>query len=102
MHFIFLFRLNVAYDFTPGKIENKLKIQLNRAPIPAIGMKAYSACLNYESVYPGFSKEFLDFDPSTDLSVSGKALLQYGAGTQCSDADGEIKVGFIKATIKQI
>ena len=88
------FRANIAYEFTPGRIENKVKIQLDRAPLAALGMKPYSACLAYESVYPGFSKEFLDFDASTEMSVSGKAKLQYGVGTECSQTEGEVKVRY--------
>lgn len=92
------YRVNVAYEFTPGKIQNSVKIQLNRAPVAALGMKPYSACIAYESAYPEFSKEFLDYDASNDMSVSGKAMLQYGEGTQCSETNGEIKVAFKHST----
>lgn len=95
------YRVNLGYEFTPGYLENKLKIQLNRAPVPALGMEPYSACLALENQYPPFAKEFLSYDENKDMSVSGKAMLQYGVGTSCADTDGEIKVAFKHSTTQE-
>lgn len=95
------YRVNIGYEFTPGNLENKLKVQLNRAPVAALGMEAYSACLALENKYPGFSKEFMSYDENADLSVSGKAMVQYGKGNTCAETDGEIKVAFKHSTTQE-
>ena len=64
-----LFRVKLQYEFTPGYINNKVKLMLNRAPIPALGMSDYSVCAALENQYPPFSKEFLGFDLNQDLKV---------------------------------
>ena len=64
-----LFRVKLQYEFTPGYINNKVKLMLNRAPIPALGMSDYSICAAMENQYPPFSKEFLGFDMNQDLKV---------------------------------
>ena len=88
------YRVNVAYEFTPGNIQNSLKVQLNRAPVAALGIEPYSVCLAMENQYPDFSKEFLGFDQNNDMKLTGKGMLQYGKGTSCSEAEGEIQVCF--------
>ena len=64
-----LLRVKLQYEFTPGYINNKVKLMLNRAPIPALGMSDYSICAAMENQYPPFSKEFLGFDMNQDLKV---------------------------------
>lgn len=64
-----LFRVKLQYEFTPGYINNKVKLMLNRAPIPALDMSDYSVCMAMENKYPPFSKEFLGFDMNQDLKV---------------------------------
>ena len=64
-----LLRVKLQYEFTPGYINNKVKLMLNRAPIPALDMSDYSVCMAMENKYPPFSKEFLGFDMNQDLKV---------------------------------
>ena len=66
---IYFSRVKLQYEFTPGYINNKVKLMLNRAPIPALGMSDYSVCAALENKYPPFSKEFLGFDMNQDLKV---------------------------------
>lgn len=91
------YRINVAYEFTPGYLQNKIKVQVNRAPVPALNMDPYSMCLALENSFPDFSKEFLDYDKS-EMAVTGKALVQYGKGNSCAETDGEIRVKFRHST----
>jgi hypothetical protein len=35
---------------------------INRAPLPALDISAYTICVAYESKYPDFTKEFLGVD----------------------------------------
>lgn len=88
------YRMSVAIESAPGQLENKIKIQFNRAKVDALGIKPYTVCALYESKYPDFAKEFLAVDMGETLSVSGKAMLQYGEGTECDQGDGEIQVTF--------
>ena len=77
-----LLRVKLQYEFTPGYINNKVKLMLNRAPIPALGMSDYSICAAMENQYPPFSKEFLGFDMNQDLKVRfGQS--GYGKNLQC-------------------
>jgi len=92
------YRVNVAYEFTPGNIKNSLKIQLNQAPLDALSIPAYSVCFALENEYPEFSREFLGYEESAEMAVTGKVLLQYGVGTTCSEADGEIRAKFRHST----
>ena len=61
-------------------------------------IKGFSACVALENTFPGFSKEFLGYDENQDMSVSGKAMAQYGYGSSCSDLPGEIRVNFKHST----
>lgn len=94
------YRLNIGYEFTPGYLNNNLKLQFQRAPLSAGGLeiKGFSACVALENSFPGFSKEFLGYDENQDMSVSGKAMAQYGYGSSCSDLPGEIRVNFKHST----
>lgn len=60
----------MAYEFTPGYLENKIKVQLNRAPVKALGITPYSVCMALENKYPEFSKEFLGFNEDEDMKVA--------------------------------
>ncbi|TRY76606.1 hypothetical protein TCAL_03493 [Tigriopus californicus] len=95
------YRINVAYEFTPGYLQNNLKIQINRAPVPSLGMSPYSICFALNNEYPDFSKEFMGYDENNNMAVSGKAMVQYGAVSSCSDAEGEIRVAFEHSTTKE-
>ena len=88
------YRVSLAIESTPGNIHNKVKVQINRAPVAALGIKPYTVCAAYESKYPPFGKEFMAFDFKEKLRVSGKAMLQYGEGTECDQGDGEIRLTF--------
>ena len=95
------YRVNVGLEFTPGYLQNKIKVQFNRANVPALNMDPYSVCFALENKYPDFSKEFFDYDESSDMTVTGKAMLQYGKGNKCSDTDGDIKVSFAHSTTQE-
>jgi len=95
------YRINLAYEFTPGYLENKLKVQINRAPLQQLNMDAYSICFMLENKYPDFSKEFLGYDEDSDMEVNGKAMIQYGTGNTCAEGQGEIRVKFQHSTTQE-
>ncbi len=94
-------RVNLAYEYTPGHIENKIKLQINRAPVPQLGIPAYSLCFALENKYPDFSHEFMDYDKNNDMKVTGKAMVQYGRASSCAEGDGEIKLNFEHSTTRE-
>lgn len=87
-------RISLSMENTPGNIYNKIKLQVNRAPVAALGITPYTVCMAYEAKFPDFNKEFLAVDFNEKLAVSGKAMVQYGEGTECEQGDGEIRVNF--------
>ncbi len=91
----------MAYEFTPGNLQNKFKLQLNRAPAPSLGIDEYSFCFALENKYPDFSTEFMDYDKNNDMKVTGKAMMQYGKAKSCSGADGEIRFTFEHSTTQE-
>ncbi len=95
------YRVNLAYEFTPGNLQNKFKLQINRAPVPQLSIPAYSLCFALENKYPDFSTEFLDYDKNNDMKVTGKAMVQYGEAGTCAEGDGEIKVNFEHSTTQE-
>merc|ERR1712223_2105127 len=95
------YRVKLQYEFTPGYINNKVKLMLNRAPIPALGMSDYSICGALENKYPPFSKEFLGFDMNQDLKLAGSGKMQYGRAKNCDDTDGEMNLEFEHSTTQE-
>lgn len=95
------YRVSVSYEFTPGYINNKLKIQVNRAPVSELGIKPYTVCLSYDNRYPEFHKEFLAVDMNSEMKVSGKGRVQYGEGTECSEGDGDVSMTFLHKTTQE-
>jgi len=95
------YRVKLQYEFTPGYINNKVKLMLNRAPIPALGMSDYSICAALENQYPPFSKEFLGFDMNQDLKLTGSGKMQYGRAKNCDATDGEMNVKFEHSTTQE-
>ena len=92
------YRVSLSYDFTPGYIQNRFKLMINRAPLPALDISAYTVCVAYESKYPEFTKEFLGVDFNQELEVTGKGMVQYGEGTECDQGEGEIRMKFRHTT----
>jgi hypothetical protein len=92
------YRISLSYDFTPGYIQNRFKLMINRAPLPALDISAYTVCVAYESKYPDFTKEFLGVDFNEELEVTGKGMVQYGEGTECDQGEGEIRMKFRHTT----
>ena len=88
------YRIQLTLESTPGNIHNKVKIQVDRSPIPELGITPYIVCMAYESKYPDFSREFLALTMGETMKVEGRASLQYGEGTSCGSGQGEIKVDF--------
>jgi hypothetical protein len=88
------YRASISVETTPGNIENKIKVQIQRAPVSALSIPAYTICANYMSKYPPFKKDMLALDETEKLTVSGKFMVQYGATTECDQGDGEIKLTF--------
>ena len=83
------YRVSLSYDFTPGYIQNRFKLMINRAPLPALDISAYTVCVAYESKYPEFTKEFLGVDFNQELEVTGKGMVQYGEGTECDQVNNK-------------
>jgi len=92
------YRVNFAYEYTPGNLQNKVKLQVSRSPVPEIDVAPFSLCFALENKYPDFSPEFLGYDENSDMKVRGKAMVQYGQTESCSAGDGEIRVTFEHST----
>ncbi len=95
------YRVTLAYEYTPGHIQNKFKLQINRSPEPSLGISPYSLCFVLENKYPDFSQEFMDYDKNNDMKVTGKAMVQYGAANSCPEGDGELRVNFEHSTTQE-
>jgi hypothetical protein len=95
------YRITVALESDPGTLNNKVKIQINRSPVAALGITPYTVCMTYESHYPGFGREFLALDTNEKMAVTGKARVQYGEGVECDQGDGEIKLFFNHETTQE-
>ena len=96
-----VYRVNIAYETTPGNLENSFKMQINRAPVPALDMSPYSICFALENKYPDFSEQFLGYNEDAQMEVTGKAMLQYGPAVSCKDGDGEIQLSFRHSTTEE-
>merc|ERR1712156_859344 len=53
---------------------------------------AYKICMVYKAKYPSFESEMWNLDMSKDLSMKGEAKIEYGKGTDCSNAEGVVGV----------
>merc|ERR1711862_558965 len=96
------YRIQLTLESTPGNIHNKVKIQVDRSPIPELGITPYIVCMAYESKYPDFSREFLALTMGETMKVEGRASLQYGEGTSCGSGQGEIKVTSSMRPLKMV
>jgi len=94
------YRMQINLETSPNRLNNKIKVQMNRAPVPALGIAPYTVCMSYRSKYPDFGKEFMAVDFNENLGVKGQAQVQYGEGTECG-TQGDIKVEFNHATTQQ-
>ena len=92
------YRTSVFIESTPGNINNKVKISMQRLGVDALNMPPYSICAEYKSDYTDFKNEFLAYDPNENLQVRGTAMVQYGPSTECDQGDGEIRVIFKHTT----
>ena len=88
------YRIQATIESTPGNVHNKVKIQIDRSPVAALGITPYIVCLGYESRYPDFANEFLALTMGEKMTVQGRASVQYGEGTSCNEGQGEIRVNF--------
>ena len=70
------YRASISVETTPGNIENKIKVQIQRAPVSALSIPAYTICANYMSKYPPFKKDMLALDETEKLTVSGNYIEQ--------------------------
>ncbi|CAB4068817.1 unnamed protein product [Lepeophtheirus salmonis] len=95
-----VYKIILGHEFTPGYIENRLKFRMQRAAVPGI-MSDYSICFNMENKYPDFGEEFMTYDKSTQLKMTGKAKLQYGAAADCDSTPGEMKLSFKHETTEE-
>nr|WQH82010.1 vitellogenin [Caligus rogercresseyi] len=95
-----VYRIILGNEFTPGYIENRLKFRMQRTAVPGV-MTDYSICFNMDNKYPEFGQEFMAYDKSTQLKMTGNARLQYGVSADCENAPGEIKVHFEHETTEQ-
>merc|ERR1712241_1112259 len=94
------YRLQINVENSPNRLKNKVAIQMNRAPVPALGIAAYTACLSYNSQYPDFGNEYMGHNLNQKMAVMGEAKVRYGVGTECG-TQGDIKVEFNHATTQQ-
>ena len=92
------YRTSVFIESTPGNINNKVKISMQRLGVDALSLSPYSICAEYKSDYTDFKNEFLAWDPNENLQVRGTAMVQYGPSTECDQGDGEIRVTFKHTT----
>jgi len=88
------YRAQVSIKSTPNRLQNAIKVQINRAMVKELGIKPYTICFDYESKYPDFAPEFLAVDLNQRLTVNGKASLKYGEGNSCGSGNGQIEVDF--------
>ena len=63
-----------------------------------LGIDAYKICMVYKAKYPSFESEMWNLDMSKDLSMKGEAKIEYGKGTDCSNAEGVVGVKFQYST----
>merc|ERR1711983_758762 len=75
------YRTSVFIESTPGNINNKVKISMQRLGVDALSLSPYSICADYKSDYTDFKNEFLAWDPNENLQVRGTAMVQYGPST---------------------
>ena len=75
--FFFAFRMQINIETSPNRLNNKFKIQMNRAPVKQLNIKPYTVCLLYKSRYPDFGKEFMGIDMDEKLAVTGQAQVCY-------------------------
>jgi len=94
------YRMQINLEMSPNRLNNKIKVQMNRAPVPALGIKPYTVCLSYRSRYPDFGKEYMAVDFNENLAVAGQASVEYGEGTECG-TEGDIKIKFNHETTDQ-
>ena len=65
--------MQINLETSPNRLNNKIKVQMNRAPVPALGIAPYTVCMSYRSKYPDFGKEFMAVDFNENLGVKGQA-----------------------------
>jgi hypothetical protein len=94
------YRMQINIETSPNRLNNKFKVQMNRAPVKQLNIKPYTVCLVYKSRYPDFGKEFMGIDMNEKLAVTGQAQVQYGEGTECG-SQGDIKIKFNHETTQQ-
>ena len=87
------YRTLVLIESTPGNINNKVKISVQRLGVDALSLSPYSICAEYRSYYND-TDELLAWDPNEYLQVHGTANLEFGPDTECNQGDGEIRVSF--------
>ncbi|XP_040574440.2 LOW QUALITY PROTEIN: uncharacterized protein [Lepeophtheirus salmonis] len=95
-----VYKIILGHEFTPGYIENRLKFRMQRVAVPGL-LSDYSICFNMENKYPDFGEEFMTYDKSTQLKMSGNARLQYGAAADCDSTPGEMKLSFEHETTEE-
>ena len=72
-HAITAYRLQINVENSPNRMKNKVAIQMNRAPVAALGIDPYTARLSYNSQYPDIGKEYMGHDLNQKMAVNGKA-----------------------------
>ena len=70
--------MQINLETSPNRLNNKIKVQMNRAPVPALGIAPYTVCMSYRSKYPDFGKEFMAVDFNENLGVKGQAQVCSG------------------------
>ena len=70
---LFTYRMQINIENSPNRLINKMKVQINRAPVQALGITPYTVCMFYKSNYPDFGKEYMAADFGKKLAVTGQA-----------------------------
>merc|ERR1711899_223061 len=93
------YRLQMNIETSPNRLKNKIKIKMERAPVAQLGVKPYTVCMEYQSQYPDFGREYMAMT-SEKLAVNGKAKVQYGEGLECG-SQGDIQIDFKHETTNE-
>merc|ERR1712156_367898 len=92
------YKMQMVRKTSPGDLQVQTKVDFQRAATADLGIDAYKICMVYKAKYPSFESEMWNLDMSKDLSMKGEAKIEYGKGTDCSNAEGVVGVKFQYST----
>lgn len=92
------YRARIVSSISPGSINQRLKVDLERSKEDSLGIKPYKICLTYLAEYPKFESEMYNADLTSNYQMKGKAKLEYGEAASCAKASGIISLNFKYST----